>query len=842
MNFLNSIHVLILQITLCVYPQNNVLLKKSGSSLTDCNRVSYFNLDYLSYDTICTYNLSENTHESKYIRDSIAEFRENMRSTNKFPTVEAKQNDYNLKINRINVLHKVTNLSGQDEIVVVNDYLYDTSDFDLHNKHITGSLQATEINPHATNMATIIGGSGISSFFAKGVAYNVKFMNSDFNNLYPDALNLFSTQYAFIQNHSYGTITELFYGDIAACYDKDVYANPKKLHVFSAGNAGEESTNYDGGILDNNYANLTGNFKHAKNILVVGAIDLNREVLSISSRGPAYDGRIKPEMVAYSSVGTSNAAALVSGTSILLVEAFKKKYGQQPLNHTLRAILLNSAIDEDLPGPDFYTGYGNLNAYGAWEIIENGTFIQDSILENSSNEYNIPIPKNAQGFKATLVWTDPPASEGAKIALVNNLDFECLDSKNRMWLPWTLKHKHTQLRIPAVRSIDSLNTIEQIYIDELDEEPLNLKVHSKILEGASQHYAIAYQWELAQEFYWTFPLANDVLFLDGSFQSSLEWNTNIRENSASLLINYRNSDKWLFLADEINVGNQFCVISHENLNKGFAQFKLVTSDSVYLSHEVLLTENLNPSVIINCDTISLFNLPKENNHITKIHRPFKNEATDAVFINDTTIIIEAKDDDAYYFTRNMNGFEIRSDLILTENLTRQCYFKYTDAHITADKAIMVNTTLASDYQIDSVTLHHFKNEERILETFTAFNRLDLSFSDKKAHTGTNTYFFLAYTSNGKIYSSDTIQVFYLDEEEIQIFPNPVDEEAFLLSDNLEGELRWLNIYDNNGRLIRSHPIYSENEYIDFSYLPAGIFIARLSSATINYKPQKLIKR
>ena len=41
----------------------------------------------------------------------------------------------------------------------------------------------------------------------------------------------------------------------------------------------------------------------AKNIITVGHIDSLGNVLSLSSRGPAYDGRIKPELVAFQKMG-----------------------------------------------------------------------------------------------------------------------------------------------------------------------------------------------------------------------------------------------------------------------------------------------------------------------------------------------------------------------------------------------------------------------------------------------------------------------------------------------------------------------------------------------------------
>jgi len=46
-------------------------------------------------------------------------------------------------------------------------------------------------------------------------------------------------------------------------------------------------------------------------------------VLSPSSRGPAYDGRVKPELVAFAEDGSSGAAAIVSGISLVAQQTYK---------------------------------------------------------------------------------------------------------------------------------------------------------------------------------------------------------------------------------------------------------------------------------------------------------------------------------------------------------------------------------------------------------------------------------------------------------------------------------------------------------------------------------------
>jgi hypothetical protein len=73
-------------------------------------------------------------------------------------------------------------------------------------------------------------------------------------------------------------------------------------HCFSSGNSGLQG-----------YKSITGNFKQSKNNIVLGCIDQNEIIMPFSSKGPAYDGRVKPELVAFSTQGTSNSTALATG-------------------------------------------------------------------------------------------------------------------------------------------------------------------------------------------------------------------------------------------------------------------------------------------------------------------------------------------------------------------------------------------------------------------------------------------------------------------------------------------------------------------------------------------------
>src|SRR5690606_39055654 len=88
------------------------------------------------------------------------------------------------------------------------------------------------------------------------------------------------------------------YTSRARLMDIHINAMPDLMHVFSAGNAGTSNFNYGAGA---GWGNITGGHKQAKNVITVGNITFDDFLASSSSRGPAKDGRIKPEICA---VGT----------------------------------------------------------------------------------------------------------------------------------------------------------------------------------------------------------------------------------------------------------------------------------------------------------------------------------------------------------------------------------------------------------------------------------------------------------------------------------------------------------------------------------------------------------
>ena len=113
------------------------------------------------------------------------------------------------------------------------------------------------------------------------------------------------------------------------------------------------------------------------NTLGIGAVNNNNQVADFSSRGPTFDGRIKPDVVAQgvsvygaqagsfsgyiNASGTSVAAPIASGIAALLLSAHPHLRNTQ-----VRNILFETA--DNSKSPDYERGYGLISALDALEF------------------------------------------------------------------------------------------------------------------------------------------------------------------------------------------------------------------------------------------------------------------------------------------------------------------------------------------------------------------------------------------------------------------------------------------------------------------------------------------
>jgi len=309
--------------------------------------------------------------------------------------------------------------------------------------------------------------------------------------------------------------------------DGQCYDNPTLMHVFSAGNSNGQECGYGAG---DQWGNITGGHKQGKNVLTVANITNRGAIVESSSRGPAHDGRIKPDLssngVNHMSTndfhsyrpfgGTSGAAPGIAGVMAMLHHAYRVH------NDEVKAIMLNTADDLGNKGPDFIYGWGAANAYRAAIAIEDKTYLKDQVNQGEQKTHSITIPAGARELRIMTYWSDPAAVFNANKALTNDLNTTVIGPDGAEHLPWVLRTLPFAeiLELPAEKGNDDLNNMEQIFIDNPESGEYNLTINGDVIPQGAHEYFVTWEYRL-DEVTFVFPFGGEKL--KASSRETLYW-------------------------------------------------------------------------------------------------------------------------------------------------------------------------------------------------------------------------------------------------------------------------------------------------------------------------------
>lgn len=307
---------------------------------------------------------------------------------------------------------------------------------------------------------------------------------------------------ADIGSNSWGDDTQGRYDISAAEFDalvRDADAltpgDQPYILEFSAGNAGPG-------------AQTVGSPAVAKNVIATGASQNNRgdyfiyadgqeAMADFSSRGPAEDGRIKPDVVAPGTWiaslrsplgnddfawggisdqylfqgGTSQAGPHVSGAAAVFVQYYRQTHtNATPSPALVKAALINSAVDMDDdvetgPVPNADEGWGRIDlvelidSYRGYEFIDQAV----SLATGQQYEHRVVVADSSEPLRVTLAYTDVPGFPGSIPALVNDLDLEVIAPNGAVYHGNQFEEGES---IPEVAAFDSINNVEAVHISE----------------------------------------------------------------------------------------------------------------------------------------------------------------------------------------------------------------------------------------------------------------------------------------------------------------------------------------------------------------------------------------
>ncbi|HEV8514260.1 MAG TPA: S8 family peptidase [Cyclobacteriaceae bacterium] len=742
------------------------------------------------------------------------------------PAVEEAVLDFvNPSFNRITSARKFfPSLNGVNQNVSIKELSFDTNNIDLLNRSFTTSVSPSSTSEHATTMATLIGGGGNSSYQALGVISKAHFTSSDYTNLFPDFSSIFISNNIHLQNHSYGVGIENYYGNEAFAYDQQVYQNPNLLHIFSVGNLGTSSPTT--GIYQNMpFANLSGNFKQAKNVLIVNAVDSTLKLNALNSRGPAFDGRVKPELTAYGQGGTSEAAALVSGISALLQEQYQSINNTTPEASMIKAILIASADDLGTAGIDYYYGYGSANALNALKIIESNQLTTATLNSNDHLTIPIVVPVATKEIKIAIAWNDPPSVVNSNSVLVNDID-SWIDDGTTKTLPWVLSNypNTDSLTAPAKRKADHLNNVE--YISLYDPAPgtyqLNLK--SDNLNGSTQRVAFAYWLRDTTVFQWDFPVASDIV--ETKKKTLLVWQS--LPNQIGDLYLQLNQGNWQLIRAGIDLKNYFYWTSPDTLAHG--RLKMKIGNREFISDEFLISPKVQITTAFNCaDSIGL-TWNKINGATGYYLYKMGNQFLQEIDSTSSTLVVLPKTSDEYFtVSPAWNGVSgLKSETINYEQQGALCYFNLFAAERFSATQVKVTISLSSWYSVDHLIIYKTGGGiKTIYKTYQPSELLQFSLYDTDLVAGVMVYQAELIFKNGANLLSDVSEVPIEEKGKAIIYPNPVTTENYLNILSEGGGLQ-VRILDCFGRALMVKTLELVIESIDISDLASGFYFYQIA--------------
>ncbi|WNJ19150.1 PKD domain-containing protein [Pontibacter sp. G13] len=444
---------------------------------------------------------------------------------------------------------------GSGVSVVVNDDGYVGPHIDFQGRTEQSNVANDFTGTHGDMVAGILGGAGNLDPTMKGMASGSFLWIRQYSSALPNTVSLHTNDTVLVFSSSYSNGCNSGYTNLTNQVDQEIHTYPTLLQVFSAGNSNNNDCGYGAG---NQWGNITGGHKQGKNVIATANLAYDAVLQNSSSRGPAHDGRIKPDISAHGAGqmstdpnnsyaaggGTSAAAPGISGVVAQLHQAHRElNSGQTAESPLIKAVLLNTAHDLGNAGPDFKFGWGRVNAFRAAQTLENQHYLSATISQGGLNSHTIQVPAGTEQVKIMVYWLDPAGSVSTSQALVNDLNMTTVSPGGTTHLPWLLDHtpNATTLDLPATQGVDSINNVEQVVIDNPAAGNYFVTVSGHAVPSGPQKYYVVYDfWQ--DEVTVTYPMGGEG-WVPGESER-IHWDANEASGTFDIEYTVDNGNTW----------------------------------------------------------------------------------------------------------------------------------------------------------------------------------------------------------------------------------------------------------------------------------------------------------
>lgn len=720
--------------------------------------------------------------------------------------------------------------TGAGSTISIKEDRFDNADTDLLGRGRFDALSGRNTTLHASLMATMAAGAGNSSIQGRGVAPAATLVSTSFASLLPEGPAYYQQYGIGIQNHSYGVGIESEYALDAAAYDESVRLRPDLLHVFSVGNsgAGSSSTGPYAGLTG--WANLTGSFKMSKNSLAVAALDSFDWPETRSSRGPAHDGRLKPELAAYGEDGSSGAAALVSGTAAVL-QQWLRRQGAIPTAHLQKALLITGTSDIGLPGPDYATGYGKLNAYQSVLLVQQAQYQTATLQPGVAWRFQLQVPAGYRAV-ATLCWTDTAATAGAARALVHDLELRMLAPNGDTVLPWVLSTapQADSLRLPARRGIDSLNVIEQVTGPALA-GATQLWVRRRSGPNVPWSFAIAWRLLPADSLQFDSPAHQQVV--DGKEGAVVRWQYHGADSLGTLWLQDLPAGNRRQLATRLPLAAGAWAWRGDNGPMRRALLQMEIAGRFYNSDTFLIQPPLQARPGYVCgDSALLVWPPVPGATAYQVATLSGSYLQPLATIADTAVVVRS--------AQVANQTVAVTPLLQAQpgsfgssfQLGRQGVGCYVASFLAdyEDGRVLLDLRLGADYGLRTIQFERQTNAGFVPLCSTAANGTRYACTDTEPAQGANRYRAALTLTNGTVLYSPVEIVYHSGAGMFALFPNPaLRQQPVRLISRYSGTDGRAALYDLYGRRLWEVRITDVLNALPVAHLPAGMYLLKLYS-------------